>query len=213
MEKLRGWLEEANQWLENNGSTDLWWSLLDLSWLDISSIPDLCTLLSPTQQSSIQAIDLSNNKIETVDVDLSCLENLAGIDLSFNNISELLWLWSLPMLRDLRLSQNKIEYLSDSFFSTYPTLQSLKLSYNKLTEVSALNNLKGLLDLQLQHNELVSLVWLENLEKIEQLKLEFNQLKEDQLTYLDSLSQLKKITWGYNEFKEELLENRKKVSE
>lgn len=215
VETLREGLEEANQWLENSGTIDLWdisqyiWSngaSLDLSWLNLETIPDLCLLIPEELQSSIRAVNLSRNNIEKVDADLSCLENLVWIDLSFNNISELLGLWVLPELKDLRLSQNKIDYLSDKFFKAYPTLQSLRLSYNKLKEISALEDLKWLVNLELQHNELVSLVWLENMEKVEKIKLEFNELKEDQLLYIKLLPKLKSITWWYNNFKQELLD-------
>ena len=215
---IRSGLEEANTWFDRDQNFDTVsilqyisdnWDAINLAWLELESIPDLCALIPQELQQWIKAVNLSRNDIETVDADLSCFENLLGVDLSFNSISELVWLWYLPMLRDLWLSQNKIEDLSSEFFSTFPWLEWLRLSYNKIKDISALSSVTSLLNLELQHNDLTSLLWLENLERIEKLRLEFNELKEDQLTYLNNLDQLKDISWWYNKFKEEILLRRK----
>lgn len=185
-------------------------TVLDLSGLDLSKIPDLCSLLPVEIQSQLSQLDLSNNKIQSVNQDLSCLQNLKWLDLSFNQITELVWLWNLPSLLDLRLAKNSIERLESEFFKQFPALQGLKLWYNKLKDVSALQQLKWLISLELQHNELASLLWLENLDKLERVKFEFNKLKEEQLKYLDKLKYIKEVSWWYNYFKEEILNNLKK---
>ncbi len=81
---------------------------LDLSKLGLTAIPDVCGLLSGDLIPLIQYFSLAQNKIRIVDQDLSCLTKLRVLNLSYNEISEVVQLGSLPALQELLLHKNNI---------------------------------------------------------------------------------------------------------
>mgnify|MGYP002138430441 CR=1 FL=1 len=77
---------------------------LDLRGKGYTSIPDICSVITPGQQADdIWSIDLGNNEITSISVDLSCLKNLSELNLGFNkikkiqNIAQLTWLNKLDL--------------------------------------------------------------------------------------------------------------------
>jgi len=81
-------------------------------------------------------------------------------------------------------------------------LEKLNLAKNKLTNLSGIEVLKGIIELQLWENYLEDLVWLENLANLQKLWVELNKLKDfDASAYLD---QLKIVNEKYNNLKEKV---------
>lgn len=148
--------------------------------------------MKPEDLTAIQIINLAQNRIRLVDQDLSCLSNLRVLNLSYNEISEVVRLGTLPALQELLLHKNNIENIEKLIGMDLPALKKLSLAYNKIKEIDSLGKLTNLIVLELQHNVLEKVVGVENLKKLEDLKLEFNKLKD--LPFLDQLEKLKSIT-------------------
>lgn len=191
------WFTVTAELLEENFKRDA--KYLDLSKLWLTAVPEICKLMKPEDLSLIQFLSLAQNKIRIVDQDLSCLTNLRVLNLSYNEISEVVRLGSLPSLQELMLHKNNIDNIEKLIGMDLPALEKLNLAYNKLKEIDSLGKLTNLIVLELQHNVLEKLVGVENLKKLEELKLEFNKLKD--LPFLEQLEKLKSITTEWNELK------------
>jgi len=151
-----------------------WWHL-DLSNLELWSIPDLCGLLNSVDLGRIVSLDLSNNKIQQVS-GLDCLPSLKDLNLSNNDIDTLLW---FPLMQNL---------------------EKLNIARNNLRNLKWVELLQWVIELQLGENYLEDLVWIENLANLEKLWVQFNKLKDlDVLKYVDTL---KDVDATYNELKE-----------
>lgn len=175
------------------------------SWL--TAIPDICGLLTLEEASMVQILSLANNKIRIVDQDLSCLTNLRVLNLSYNQIVDVVTLGELPALQELLLHKNKIIQTETIGNMNLPSLNRLSLAYNNIKEVTNLGNLQNLIVLELQHNVIERMVGIENLDRLQELKVEFNKLTD--LPFLDQLEQLKSITTAGNTLAE-TIENKAK---
>lgn len=144
--------------------------------------------MKPEELNIIEFMSLAQNKIRIVDQDLSCLSNLRVLNLSYNDIVEVIQLGSLPKLQELLLHKNELEEADAIVQMDLPALQKLNLAYNNLKELANLDRFKNLTVLELQHNALESIVGVENLEKLQELKLEFNKLTD--LPFLEKLKTL-----------------------
>jgi hypothetical protein len=127
---------------------------LNLSTNFLQSLPPLDYL------TSLQALDLSNNRLTT-------LEN--GIALA-----------RLYALTRLNCAQNTLQYVSDDCFSPLTSLQELNLADNRLTSIpESFNRLTSLRVLKLQNNQLriVPENILLRLTRLRELNLDGNQLQ------------------------------------
>jgi len=186
---------------------------LNLSKLWLTAIPDVCKLMKPEELTLIQFMSLAQNKIRIVDQDLSCLSNLRVLNLSYNDIVQVIKLGSLPKLQELLLHKNNLEEADAIVEMDLPALQKLNLAYNNLKKLTNLDRFKNLTVLELQHNALESIVGVENLEKLEELKLEFNKLKD--LPFLEKLKtmNLQSITTEGNNLKDTIAAEAKALQE
>ncbi len=173
---------------------------LDLSENYLEEIP-------PINCRSLEYCNLAYNSLKSP-VDVSRLENVATLDLSYNKISELVIGDNLfSKCQELILSNNHLEEypvisestnlikldLSDNQIQTIPrlsikSLQQLNLGMNLLTEfASSDHHLPSLEYLNLQRNSLkrVSIV---DQTKLRNLVLRGNQLSEMQITGLPELT-------------------------
>lgn len=148
--------------------------------------------MKPEELSAVEFLSLAQNKIRVVDQDLSCLTKLRVLNLSYNEISQVVTLGSLPALQELLLHKNELEKADAIVAMDLPALQKLSLAYNNLKTLSNVDRLKNLTVLELQHNALEAVVGVERLEKLQELKLEFNQLTD--LPFLDKLQSIKSLT-------------------
>lgn len=168
---------------------------LDLSRKSLNNIPDLCNILTWDDViDNISSIDLSDNKIDVVDINLSCLGNLTELNLSYNNILSIKKLILVDNIKLLRIHKNQLS--SVNWINQLVNLHELNLGYNNLKDVSALWWLKKLEVLELQHNSIDSIDWLENLWNLIVLKLEYNAISD--VSKLLNLPKLQKLTVGEN---------------
>lgn len=166
-------LEQANDTFDIASKIDAK-GHLDLSWLDLPQIPDVCRLLNPTDLRKVQSLDLSDNRISSIS-GLDCLPNLIELDLSNNNIDSLI---GFPLMANLK---------------------KLNLARNKLKDLEGIELLVWIIELQLGENFLEDIEWLQYLKDLQKLWLELNKLKDlDVLQYLD---ELKEVSARYNELK------------
>lgn len=169
--------------------------------MSLRGIPDFCKLLEATDYDNVRNINLANNNIQLVSQDLSCLENLVKLNLSYNQIEQVVSLWELPHLRELLLHKNEIE--STQWFPDFPALERLSLAYNNLKEVTDIDHLVNLVTLELQHNNISTILWVENMKKLEQLRVEFNALQE--LNFIEELENLQLISAKWNNIAESII--------
>lgn len=181
---------------------------LNLSSEGLTSIPDLCSLLKVEDYSKVRILNLSNNRIRVVNQDLSCLQHLRVLNLSYNQIVEVVSLWYLPSLQELLLHKNQ---LTSTKLPDFPALKTLNLWYNKLKKVSGLEKFGTLTRLELQHNEIAKIIGIENLQKLESLKVEYNKLKK--LPVLETLKNLREVTVEWNELAENIKNELKKIND
>lgn len=169
--------------------------------------------MKPEELSVIEFLSLAQNKIRIVDQDLSCLSNLRVLNLSYNDIVQVIQLGSLPKLQELLLHKNELEEADAIVEMDLPALQRLNLAYNNLKELTNLDRFKNLTVLELQHNALESIVGVENLEKLKELKVEFNNLTD--LPFLEKLKslQLESITTEGNKLKDAIAAEAKALQE
>lgn len=200
--------QQREQWFELTSDDvyavfdpSVWFINLSHKWL--TAVPDLCSLLNLADHHRVEVVSLLGNNIRIVSQDLSCLENLTILNLSYNNIAVVDSLWDLPNLSELYLHQNDID--STDGFPRFPALEKLNLSYNNLRELwSDLTALDSLTVLELAHNQIESIVWIERLERLEQLKVEFNKLREIESIW--DLTQLELVTARWNQLRESVIE-------
>lgn len=98
---------------------------LDLAKQSLTTIPDICALMDATDTAAIQRLSLAQNAIRIVDQDLSCMTNLRFLNLSYNEITQVVRLGTLPALQELFLHKNKIETIAT--LPDLPGLQTLNL--------------------------------------------------------------------------------------
>jgi len=175
--------------IKNNLNQENWY--LNLSNKNYEKIPDICSIKTSLLEK-IKKIDLSYNKIKTVNQDLSCLKNLEIINLSYNDLTSFENLWNPVFLHTIDLSHNNLTNLEN--LKKYPKVAHLNLSYNKIKDINSLKVLKKLRVLKLQHNQIPNLSWFENLNQLIFLDLSYNKISDKyQLRYLKKLNFLKQL--------------------
>lgn len=177
---------------------------LNLSNKAYTYIPDFCTNKN-ILNSDIKVLDLSNNNIQKVDQDLTCLDQLEIINLSSNNIDSFISLWQPRFLHTIKLSKNQLTDVSN--LSYYPNIANLDISYNKLEDLNFLKNLTELRTLKLQHNNISSLSWLEKFHQIISIDLSNNNISDKyQLNYLRNLSSLESLNIWNNPLEQDIID-------
>lgn len=173
-------LQEAKkrikQCLKNNSS------FLDLSKLDLRSVPELTGL------TNLKKIDLSENKITQIE-NLEILTNLIELNLSGNNIEEIKNIDKLYNLEIINLTDNKIREISNLEYCT--KVKYLYLGSNSIEEIKGLEKLTSLSHIHLYHNNINKLEGLTNLKNLEAIFLGRNNINK--IENLDNLINLKTL--------------------
>lgn len=160
-------------------------------------------------KSTLQELDLYDNRIKHLSHHINSLKNLKTLDLSFNNIKHIKHLDNLSKLENLYFVQNKIhvienldglknlknlefggnkiQRISESLLDL-PTLEQLWLGQNRITKFENLENLKNLRILSIQSNRIDHIGGLDSLESLEELYVSHNRL-----TKIEGLDNLKKL--------------------
>ncbi len=169
--------------IENNENNE---NILDLSKLDLTSLPPILHLCKNLEEFNCQenelteidlsqfpnlvTLDCSENKL--TEIDLSQLDNLAVLDCSANELTELN-LEKCPKLLDFVCSTNNIEKLD---FSHCKKIIELNCAENLLAELD-IKHCHALEQLNCSLNKLSSLN-VSGLKKLETIYCEFNGLNE-----------------------------------
>ena len=138
---------------------------------------------------------LSKNELKKIDVQaLTSLKHLSSLDLSHNQIKEILTLNGLN-LKELFLQGNKISKIEEKAFNM-PQLMTLNLNFNELSELpeNVFDGLTNLKNLTLSSNllESVSKDVFQPLSNLVKLHLDSNGLKQlpEGIAYLKNLQYL-----------------------
>ncbi|EKE38280.1 hypothetical protein ENUP19_0284G0020 [Entamoeba nuttalli] len=96
---------------------------------------NLLTLTPPIQiMTSLNTLDLSDNKIDTLTNEFTQLNSLTSLNLSHNKLIDFSLLCNMTNLKVLNLSHNRIESLPIDKFTNLTGLSELDLGWNELTE-------------------------------------------------------------------------------
>ena len=138
---------------------------------------------------------MSKNELKKIDVQaLASLKHLSSLDLSHNQIKEILTLNGLN-LKELFLQGNKISKIEEKAFNM-PQLMTLNLNFNELSELpeNVFDGLTNLKNLTLSSNllESVSKDVFQPLSNLVKLHLDSNGLKQlpEGIAYLKNLQYL-----------------------
>lgn len=120
---------------------------LDASHNELESLPPVLF----RRLSSLQRLTLDNNRLKTLNVDMSRLVALEALSVAKNQLKELK-IQGCKRLQTLNVSHNMLKSLQP--LSDFPALFSLDASHNQLTEVPSMANLPSLTKLALSNNKL-----------------------------------------------------------
>lgn len=146
-------------------------------------------------QNSIQLklLDLSNNNFSNLDSvfgDGVRYSRLREVYLNDNQLTDISALSSAPAITYLSLANNGLESSDLDKVTTFTTLRYLSLAYNKIDDVSALENLKYLIELRLHNNQISDVRPLKKMIYMQALYLGHNRIKSG-IDFLDNMTQLK----------------------
>jgi hypothetical protein len=132
-----------------------------------------------SDQVVVASLNLSNNHLQNLVVAFGNLKSdVQVLNLSRNLLRTAPALSQLTELRELNLSQNKLE-LIPSAITGMASLEKLDLSFNKIHQIKhALDGLVNLKVLCLQGNGFCELSGFEELQKLEELQLQRNNIQE-----------------------------------
>jgi len=132
---------------------------LDLSYNEILELPAMAGL------DSLKTLYLGHNEISDM-TPLDSLENLEVLSIAGNKITKIPILKNLKSLWDLGLEMNEITDLSGlSDNDSFPGLNRLGLSYNKIENAESLRKREGLGSLYIDNNCIKDLLPLEELKE------------------------------------------------
>ncbi len=124
-----------------------------------------------------------------------------SLDLNSNQINEIGFIKNMSNLRDLFLSQNRIENIEDDSFNNFKHLLDLDLSQNNITKIK-LKKFEKIFRLNLSHNLLENIDFLFEI-NLKQLKyLSLNNIKIRNVSYhlFSSFNSLFKLDISFNEY-------------
>ena len=140
---------------------------------------------------------LSKNELKKIDVQaLASLSHLSSLDLSHNQLQEILTLNGLNQLQELFLQGNKINSIQEKALASMSNLITLNLNFNELMElpINVFEDLTNLRNLTLSSNQLESLAKdvFRPLSNLVKLHLDSNRLKilPEGISYLKNLQYL-----------------------
>lgn len=152
-------------------------SLLEnLTYVGISSseFNDLTWMLELKQLEDL-GLDLQYNNLTDI-TNLANLEHIGSLNLSNNNISDIRPLANLKEFWTLNLRNNQIEKVDG--LEQLVSAGEVDLSRNRITDIAGLRNLEQVSTLNLSYNKLIDITPLENLMKASLLDLSNNQITD-----------------------------------
>jgi internalin A len=141
---------------------------------------------------------LAAHKLLTIPEQIEEMPWLRELDLSYNQITDIIGLKSLANLRILDLSQNRISTISG--LDKLINLEELYLNNNQITDINGMLALKKLQKLNLSNNHIFHISGLEMLTNLQ--KLDFRNNKITEITGLDALQNLYELDISHNQVRE-----------
>jgi internalin A len=118
---------------------------------DITDINEL------THYRHIQNLVANHNRLRTLKPALDHLPSIIKIDVSYNDLTELLDFTPTVNLQHADFSFNRIEVLREEYVMGFKYLKTLKLQGNNIVDVTPLRFFVNLTELDLSHNEISEL--------------------------------------------------------
>jgi len=119
---------------------------------------NLLTNLNYKNLKSLERLCLSENNIKNIDKSISCLENLNGLFLFENKITDITPLENLTNLTTLWIGKNFITSIPDTFFEKVSKLQELCISNNCISLIpDSLTRCTELTFLNIKNNQITNL--------------------------------------------------------
>lgn len=149
---------------------------LDLSFLNF---PQITSVFADLQRITIKELDLSGNKIETIEpISLQYLSTLHIFKINRNKLKTLGGLVRLANLRYLDISYNQIDKLHIDYVKIFTKMKFFIGHHNQLVTVTneQLSKWKNLHYLDISHNKLETLN-LPNVSRLETLYISNNKLR------------------------------------
>lgn len=149
---------------------------------------------------NLRHINLSHNRFYSFPSELSNGRALEFLDLSFNKINKINRTLKMKMLTGLNLQNNKLVKLEKSTFESYPNLQTLDLSGNRLTTLKDFKLTKGKM-LNVSNNQIskVETNTFKECEQLETLDLSHNLQMQIMRSTFDGLqSSLRELDLSSN---------------
>jgi internalin A len=154
--------------------------------------------IQQAQKHDAHKLNLSGLGLTEIPAEIFELTQLIHLNLSRNQLIEIIGLEKLTQLTHLDLSDNQLTEITELEKLTQVTV--LRLTGNQLVEIKGLENLAQLAELYLSYNQLVEIKGLENLRQLTKLRLSDNKLAE--IKGLENLTQVTYLDLSYNEITE-----------
>ncbi|XP_050499111.1 protein artichoke-like [Diabrotica virgifera virgifera] len=149
----------------------------DSDFSNIQPFVDISNVLYP-EQVNIHSLTIRRSRVDTVSNDtFGAFKNLKELNLSQNNITNLVWLTGLPYCYacNLDLSYNNI---SEVEFNDLKQMSSIWLSNNEISILKPASDQTNFDFIDLSHNKLVSFSEFESNVNIRSLDLSYNYLQK-----------------------------------
>ncbi|XP_063923353.1 leucine-rich repeat-containing G-protein coupled receptor 6-like [Zophobas morio] len=162
-----------------------------------NKLPTLESYTFPTKLR-LQKLSLVNNSIERIERRAFSFSSIDEIDLSNNRIEVLEREIFFVGVKNLFLRNNKINYIQEGAFQV--SVEILDLSYNKLSHVhdGVVSHLIYLQDLRLSHNNIFEMPNITQMERLEVLDLSYNKIKSVQSGTFEKLASLVTLNLSHN---------------
>ena len=151
---------------------------------------------------NLQYIDLSNwLLLDNFLVYFGNTTNLTYLDVSGSNIYDHIQSTvCYPYLETFKLMRNRINTTQEIAFLQAPSLTTLDLSHNWITNIHSeyVATLNKLINLNLEDNRLQSLNWYNNFKELQQINIAHNFLSAISKTFLTQIKQLKVLNASSN---------------
>jgi Leucine-rich repeat (LRR) protein len=167
-------------------------------WYEIKDLPSTLQEVRRVMNGLEELVkDRVNNWAEIKEEDKGTLiekilkneENIVLYSLGISSTEYLTWLLSLPSLTTINLFSNQITDISSLSFLT--NLTNINLISNQITDISPLSSLNNLTNIYLNSNQITDIAPLSSLNNLLDVALGINQITD--ITPLSSLTNLTKI--------------------
>ncbi len=137
------------------------------------------------KDNNIVGLNLSNNKISDIE-SIKELKSLQELNLSNNEISDIESIKELKSLQTLSLWSNQISDIES--IKELKSLQKLDLSNNKISDIESIKELKSLQELDLSRNQISDIESIKELKSLQKLDLSNNKISD-----IESIKELKSL--------------------